>query len=76
MHTYDWMQENYPREFRFENAIVTADNVLEPAVIQEVRRLAIGAGREDWGGEEYGWGGVGLGRGGYDWAGGGGGWGG
>ena len=35
--TYDWMQEHYPREFRFENAIVTADNVLEPAVIREVR---------------------------------------
>ncbi|XP_043207337.1 protein patched homolog 3-like [Amphibalanus amphitrite] len=37
--TYDWMQDNYPREFRFENAIVTAENVLEPAVIQEMLRV-------------------------------------
>ena len=53
MQTFDWMQENYPREFRFENAIITADNVLDPAVIQEVRGRV--GGEDDWGGWGVWW---------------------
>ncbi|XP_037081976.1 NPC intracellular cholesterol transporter 1-like [Pollicipes pollicipes] len=39
VHTYDWMQSEFPRQFRSEHAILTADNVLEPAVLQEMLRV-------------------------------------
>lgn len=34
----EWLWENFPPDLRFHSVIITADNVLEPSVIQHVRR--------------------------------------
>ena len=36
IHNKEWVEENYPREIRYELMIVEADNILEPSILVTV----------------------------------------
>lgn len=38
----EWVEENFPIKYRYNMFIITADNILTPEVLQQVRKQAAG----------------------------------